>query len=109
MADVPLSPSDVAVIVAAPASFAVTSPLELTVAAAVLLDVQVTTRPDSGFPAASLGAVVGCPVLPSSTREDAGVAATVGTGTWVMVILAEQTHYCVIAVVRAWLWSTGMT
>src|SRR5213079_2184625 len=28
------------------------NPLELTVAAAVLLDVQVTTRPDSGFPAA---------------------------------------------------------
>jgi len=43
--DVPDFPSLVAVIVEVPADAAVTDPLASTVAAAVLLDVQVTTRP----------------------------------------------------------------
>src|SRR5438034_676583 len=101
MADVPLTVSDVAVIAAAPASFAVTSPLELTVAAAVLLDVQVTTRPDSGFPAASLGVAVSCTVLPSSTLADAGVTATVATGTGGTVILAVPLCPSLVAVIVA--------
>src|SRR5439155_436073 len=101
MAEVPLCPSEVAVIVAAPASFAVTSPLELTVAAAVLLDVQVTTRPDSGFPAASLGVAVSCTVLPSSTLADAGVTATVATGTGGTVILAVPLCPSLVAVIVA--------
>src|SRR5205809_746366 len=101
MAEGPLCPSEVAVIVAAPASFAVTSPLELTVAAAVLLDVQVTTRPDSGFPAASLGVAVSCTVLPSSTLADAGVTATVATGTGGTVILAVPLCPSLVAVIVA--------
>src|SRR5207249_985240 len=101
MADVPLTVSDVAVIVAAPATFPVTSPLELTVAAAVLLDVQVTTRPDSGFPAASLGVAVSCTVLPSSTLADAGVTATVATGTGGTVILAVPLCPSLVAVIVA--------
>src|SRR6266516_3836390 len=99
MAAVPLCPSEVAVIVVEPASFAVTSPLELTVAAAVLLEVHVTTRPDSGFPFTSLGVAVNCTVLPSSTLADAGVTATVATGTGVTAPVATGTGVTVILAV----------
>src|ERR1700694_134566 len=62
---VPLCPSLVAVIVAEPAATPVTRPLPLTVAAAVLLDVHVTTRPDSGVPLAFFRVAVRCTVLAS--------------------------------------------
>ncbi len=58
----PLWPSLVAVIVAEPADTAVTRPLPLTVATAVLPLAHVTTRPASGFPPASLGVAVSCAV-----------------------------------------------
>jgi|SRR5947209_5335271 len=61
----PLLPSLVAVIVAEPAAFPVTSPLELTDATALLLEDQVTTRPVSGLPLASLGVAVSCTVWPT--------------------------------------------
>src|SRR5436190_499229 len=53
IADVPLLPSDVAVIVAEPATTPLTSPLPFTVVTEVLLLYQVTHWPDSGFPLAS--------------------------------------------------------
>src|SRR2546422_897711 len=109
MADVPLCPSEVAVIVAEPASFAVTSPLELTVAAVVLLEVQVTTRPDSGCPSAPFGVAVSCTVLPSSTLADAGVTATVATGTGVTVILAVPLCPSDVAVIVAAPATTAVT
>src|SRR5437773_820937 len=109
MAAVPLCPSEVAVIVVEPASFAVTSPLELTVAAAVLLEVHVTTRPDSGFPFTSLGVAVNCTVLPSSTLADAGVTATVATGTGVTVILAVPLCPSLVAVIVAAPVATAVT
>jgi hypothetical protein len=62
IADVPFWPSLVAVIVAAPASFAVTSPLELTVATLVFELPHVTTRPVNGLPLASFGVAVSCTV-----------------------------------------------
>jgi hypothetical protein len=62
MADVPLWPSLVAVIVAVPASFAVTSPLELTVATLVFELAQVTARPLNTLPAASFSVAVSCTV-----------------------------------------------
>src|SRR6266550_4154347 len=62
MADVPLCPSLVAVIVAEPATLPVTSPLELTVATDVLELAHVITRPDKGLPAASFGVAVSCAV-----------------------------------------------
>ena len=62
MVDVPLCPSLVAVIVAEPAAFAVTNPLPLTVATAVLPLAHVTTRPDKALPLASLGVAVSCTV-----------------------------------------------
>src|SRR5947207_1401281 len=68
-ADVPVLPSDVAVMVAEPAVTPLTSPLPFTVATAVLLLDQVTTRPDNGLPFASLGVAITVtpevPLLPS--------------------------------------------
>jgi len=55
---VPLFPSLVAVIVAVPTVTPVTSPVADTVATDVALVAHVTTRPDSGFPAASFGVAV---------------------------------------------------
>src|SRR5205823_3218094 len=86
MADVPLCPSLVAVIVAVPATLPVTSPLELTVATVVLLLTQATARPDSGLPLPSFGVAVSWTVLPSLTDADAGVTATETTGTNVTVM-----------------------
>src|SRR5205823_9908628 len=80
MADVPLCPSLVAVIVADPAATPVTSPLPLTVAAAVLLLDQVIDRPTSVLPFASFGVAVSCCVWPSFRVADAGGTVTVATG-----------------------------
>src|SRR6266576_55299 len=86
MADVPLCPSLVAVIVAEPATFPVTSPLGLTVATAVLLLDHAIVRPDSGFPFASFGVAVSSTVLPSFTLAGDGLTVTEATGTGVTVI-----------------------
>src|SRR5881397_2524478 len=67
MAELPLCPSDVAVIVAAPPATPLTSPLPLTVATPGLLLAQVTVRPLSGFPFASLGVTVSCTVCATGT------------------------------------------
>src|SRR2546421_20013 len=77
----PLCPSIVAVMVAEPAVTPATSPLALTVAMFVLLEAQVTVRPDSGFPLASRGVAVSGTVLPSFTEALAGVTDTDATGT----------------------------
>jgi len=58
MADVPLCPSLVAVIVAEPAATPVTDPLAETVATAPLLVAQVTARPPRAVPFASFGVAV---------------------------------------------------
>ena len=58
----PLLPSLVAVTVAEPAATAVTPPVPLTVATAVLLELHVMVRPASGLPAESLGVAVNWPV-----------------------------------------------
>ena len=84
-ADVPLLPSDVAVMVAEPAATPVTSPLPFTVATAVLLLDQVTTRPDNGLPFASFGVAVSCTVSPTVTLAGEGVTVTLATGTGVTV------------------------
>ena len=80
-ADVPLFPSLVAVIVAEPGARPVTSPLPETVAITVSLDVQVTTRPVSGVPFASVGDAASCTVEPTCTLAGDGVTATAATGT----------------------------
>ena len=93
IAAVPLCPSLVAVIVAAPTTTPFTTPLPFTVATAVLLLDQVTTRPDSGLPVASLGVTVSCPVPPAATVTVAGLTVidATGTGGALDVILKLQT------------------
>jgi hypothetical protein len=85
IAPVPLLPSLVAVIVAEPAATPVTNP-PLTVATPALLVVQVTTRPVSAFPLASLGVAVSWTVCPTVTVAEAGLTLTDATGTGVTVI-----------------------
>src|SRR5437763_1191545 len=84
-ADVPVLPSDVAVMVAEPAVTPLTSPLQFTVATAVLLLDQVTTRPDNGSPFASLGVAVSCTVSPTATLAGDGVTVTEASGASVTV------------------------
>src|SRR5256884_330637 len=86
IADVPLRPSLVAVIVTGPPDATpLTSPLPFTLAIALLLDCQVTTRPVNGLPFASLGVAVSCTVLPTATPAVPGVTVTAATGTAVTV------------------------
>src|SRR2546425_4819961 len=80
MADVPLTVSDVAVIVAVPAVTPLTSPVPVTVATAGLLDAQVTVRPVSVLPFASLRFAVSWTVWPVGTEAGAGVTVTEATG-----------------------------
>src|SRR5207249_1310225 len=72
-------PSEVAVIVADPATSPVTSPLPFTLATAAALLAHVTTRPDSAFPLASFGVAASCTVPPTATLADAGVTVTDAT------------------------------
>jgi len=98
MAELPLCPSDVAVIVAAPPATPLTSPLPLTVATPGLLLAQVTVRPLSGFPFASLGVTVSCTVWPAGTDADAGLTVTDATGTLVTVSAAVPLFPSLVAV-----------
>src|SRR5439155_26235340 len=88
MDDVPLWPSLVAVIVAEPATFVVTSPLLFTVATDVLFEDHVTVRPVRMLPFASLSVAVSCCVWPACTLADAGVTVTEATGAPATVMLA---------------------
>src|SRR5205809_730624 len=80
MAELPLFPSLVAVIVADPAVTPVTSPVPFTLAADGLLLDHVIDRPTSVLPFASFSVAVSCSVWPSFTVADAGVSVTVATG-----------------------------
>jgi hypothetical protein len=101
MDDVPVFVSLVAVIVVAPAATAVTKPFASTVAAAGLLDTQVTNRPVSTFPFASLVTTVSCwvGVIPSTKLADAGVTVTVLTGAMVTVIEDVPVFVSLVAVI----------
>src|SRR3989442_12119632 len=72
-ADVPLTVSDVAVIVAAPVVPPLPSPLPVTVATAGLLDAQLTVRPARGLPFASSRVAVSGTVCPFGPDALAGV------------------------------------
>src|SRR5207253_6859108 len=80
IAEVPLFPSLVAVIVAVPGVTPDTSPLLLTVATVVLELDHVTVRPESGAPLASFGVAVSCTVWPACTDAEGGVTSTDATG-----------------------------
>ena len=81
---VPLLPSLVAVIVAAPAATPVTSPAPLTVATLPLLDAQLTGRPLSTLPAESFAVAVNGSVCPTATLGAAGLTPTVATAAGVL-------------------------
>src|SRR6266568_2969116 len=101
IAAVPLLPSLVAVIVAGPAATAVTSPLALTVATAVLPLDQLIVRPESELPFASFGVAVSCIVWPTCTDAVAGVTVTDATGTVVTVSAAVPLLPSDVAVIVA--------
>src|SRR5256886_2702544 len=101
MAEVPLCPSLVAVMVAEPAATPLTSPLPLTVAADVLLLCQVTVRPTSGLPFASLGVAVSWTLLPPDTVPDAGVTVTEATGMCTTVMAEVPLFPSLVAVIVA--------
>src|SRR5713101_5269720 len=91
MADVPLCPSLVAVIVTGPpAATPVTSPLVFTLATPVLPLDQVMTRPERGLPLASLGVAVSWTVLPACTEAEAGLTVTDATGTGAAVTVTAD-------------------
>src|SRR5258705_219239 len=100
-ADVPLFPSLVAVIVAAPAATPVTRPLALTVATTGALDAQVTTRPVSIVPAESMVTAESCKVAATRMLATAGLNATVATGTLVTEIAATLLFPSLVAVMVA--------
>src|SRR6059058_5396500 len=101
MADAPLFPSLVAVIVAVPAALPVTSPLAVTVATAVLLLPQLTVRPDNGLPLASFGVAVSCTVWPTCTDAVLGLTVTDATGTVLTVTVAVPLCPSLVAVIVA--------
>src|SRR3989475_4679093 len=101
MAEVPLCPSLVAVIVAEPATTPLTRPLAFTVATDVLLLDQMIARPVSGVPLASLGVAVSCTVWPSGTLVVAGLTVTDATGTLVTVIADVPVFPSLVAVIVA--------
>jgi hypothetical protein len=78
--ELPLLPSHVAVIVAVPAEAPVTTPVLETVATAVLLEAQVTTRSVTTTPFTFLTVATSVVVSPSSTLTDVGATVTLPTG-----------------------------
>src|SRR5437016_1852708 len=101
MADVPLCPSLVAVIVAQPAPPAVPTPLAETVAAAALLVAQVTTRPLRAVPFASFVVAVNWVVAPTVTPAAVGLIVTEATGTLVTVMAEVPLCPSLVAVIVA--------
>jgi hypothetical protein len=101
MAELPLCPSLVAVIVAVPTTSPLTSPPDDTVATAALLVAHVTTRPVSGLPFASFGLAVNCTVCPTATLAEEGLTATDATGATVTAIVAVPLFPSLVAVIVA--------
>src|SRR5438093_288747 len=100
MADVPLMPSLVAVMVATPADWPVTKP-PVTVAIDVLLLDHVAMRPVSVLPAISLVTADSCSVPPTTTLADAGLTVTDATGTSATVTVADPLLPPLVAVTLA--------
>src|SRR5947199_328356 len=101
IAEVPLFPSLVAVIVAEPGVTPETRPLLFTAATAVLELDHVTVRPERGAPLASFGVAVSCTVWPACTEAEGGVTSTVATGTFVTVTDEVPLFPSLVAVIVA--------
>src|SRR5438105_1879173 len=89
--DVPLMPSAVAVIVAAPAAMPVTTPLPLAVATPAALVAQLTNRPLSTLPLASFSVALSCTVCPTATLAVAGLTVTDATGAVLAAVVPVTT------------------
>src|SRR5207249_3930673 len=98
-AEVPFTPSLVAVIVAEPAATPVTRPLLFTVATPVLLLAQVTTRPVNAVPPASFGVAESCTACPTCTLGAAGLTVTDATGAFTVVIAVVPLMPSLVAVI----------
>jgi hypothetical protein len=109
IADVPVCPSLVAVIVALPAATAVTNPSTDTVATPFALDDQVTTLPPRIRLWESRNVAPSCWVLPSTTLADEGVTATVATGAEVTVSGADPLMPSLVAAIVAEPTETAVT
>ena len=109
MADVPLCPSLVAVIVAEPVATPVTNPLAETVATAALLVAQVTARPLRAVPFASFGVAVNWVVVPTVTPAAVGLTVTEATGTLVTVMADVPVCPSLVAVIVAEPVATAVT
>ena len=105
----PLTPSTVAVIVAAPTVTAVTAPLALTVATDVLLDAQVVGRPVIKFPDASRAVAVRVRTSPGNIFGAPGVTVTLDTGTFATVMTAVPDTPPAVAVIVALPVATAVT
>src|SRR2546426_369988 len=90
IAAVPLWPSLVAVIVAAPTATPLTNPLPFTVATPPLPVAQLTARPANGAPVESCGVALSCTVCPTSTLAAGGLTTTAATGTALTTTTAES-------------------
>jgi hypothetical protein len=103
IADVPVLPELVAVMVAEPAATPVTRPAEFTVAAAELFVVQVAVCPVITLPFWSLTVATSGVVAPATTEADVGATVTVVTtgGTAVTVIADVPLLPEVVAVIVA--------
>src|SRR5215218_5024689 len=80
MLDVPLFPSQVALIVAVPPPSPLTRPVDDTVATEGALVAHVKLRPGSNSPSASSAVAVSCTFPPTITLADVGTTLTVTTG-----------------------------
>src|SRR2546421_5884698 len=100
-AAVPLLPSLVAVIVALPVATPVTRPLAETVATALLLVAQLTVRPVSVLPAASLVTAASCAVALTKGLADAGLTVTAATGTLVTAVADVPLFPSLVSVIVA--------
>ena len=109
MVAVPVLPSLVAVIVAVPDAFAVTTPLCDTLAIAVLLVDQAIARPVRTLFAASRVVAVSVPVPPTCSGNVVGETVTVATGTGVTVIVAVPVFPSLVAVIVAEPGATAVT
>ena len=99
MADVPLLPSLVAVMVTGPpTAVPVTRPFASTVAMLASAVVHVTARPVSALPLASFGVAVSCTVVFTAIVAVAGVTSTEATGTRFTVIAAVPLLPSLVAV-----------
>jgi hypothetical protein len=99
IADVPLLPSLVAVIVAPPGDLPVTTPLVETVATLGALVVHVIARPVRTLPAASLRVAESPTVRPWTTLADAGLTVTVATGSGAIVTVDDPLFPSLVAVI----------